>query len=438
MPAHQGPAVKTGEATVSGSAKGGGISELKRGWPALLGATIGLGIGGAALPFYTVGLFVGHFETELGWTRSQMSLVALASTAMLALAAPLAGLAIDRWGVRLVAAVGYAALAGTFWFNSQMTEAFWLYALVHIAGLPLIAGTTPIGLTRPVNAVFDRMRGMALGIAIGGTGVAAFLAPLMVGRAVEADGWRAASQQLALVVLFGAPLVLWLIGINAPRRPPQIVQTGPRAPLPFRDPLFLRLAACFLLVALAVAGFTMHFVPMLTDQGLSFGQAVQIQGVLGVAVLAGRIVVGAAMDRFFAPLVGAVLLIVTAAGFVLLAVGGVQFAVVAAFAIGFALGAEGDLIAYLTARYFGMRTYGRIYGLFYGAFMIGLGSSPYMLAKVHAASGSYVPAMWIAAGLLSVAALLFLTAPKFPAQEAETEGEASVGPVAGARAADLA
>ena len=423
---------------MEGAAKGEGISELKRGWPALLGATIGLGIGGAALPFYTVGLFVGHFETELGWSRSQMSLVALASTGMLALVAPLAGLAIDRFGVRIVAAVGYAALAATFWFNSQMTEAFWLYALVHVAALPLIAGTTPIGLTRPANAVFDKMRGMALGIAIGGTGLAAFLAPLMVGRAIEAEGWRAACQQLALVILIGAPLVLWLIGVNAPRRSPQVVQAGPRPSLPFRDPLFLRLAACFLLVALAVAGFTMHFVPMLTDQGLSFSQAAQIQGVLGLAVLAGRIVVGAAMDRFFAPLVAAVLLVITAAGFVLLAVGGVKFAVVAAFAIGFALGAEGDLIAYLTARYFGMRTYGRIYGLFYGAFMIRLGLSPYMLAQVHAASGSYVPAMWIAAGLLSIAAMLFLTAPKFPAREAVVEDETPVGRAAGARAAELA
>lgn len=397
---------------------GGAWAEFRRNWPVLAGATLGLGVGGAALPFYTAGLFIGHFEREFGWTRTELSFISLGTTLWLAAIAPFLGATIDRLGVRIPAVIGFSVLAGVFWASSFYTGSIAVYILLHILSTTLTPGTTPIGLTRPVNAAFDKMRGLALGVAIGGIGVAAAFAPRLVAAVIETEGWRVAFQRLAMVVAIGGPIAILLLSLrpDAVRGSPKGKAEAGDAPAikPWRDPVFLRLIACFLLTALAVGGFVLHFVPLLTDRGLSLTEAAKIQGVLGIAVLVGRLGVGVVVDHVFAPWVAAVLLTTTAAGLALLAGGGTEYAAIAAFSVGFTMGAEVDLIAYMTARYFGMANYGRSYGVVYGAFIVGTGVSPYIIAEIQARSGSYVPALWMSSGLLVAAASLFAFAPKFP------------------------
>jgi MFS family permease len=398
------------------------LGELGQGWPVLAGATLGLAIGPTALQFYTAGLFVGRYEDAFGWTRSELSLISLFGTLGLAVFAPVAGAFMDRFGVRLAAMIGYVWLALSFWLCSRMEGSLAVYAAIQVGGVLFLAGATPIGLTRPVNAAFDKMRGLALGIAIGGIGATAFIAPPLVAHLIETVGWRVAFERLALFVFCLAPLVLLLLGVKGGGKPAQApAKTMVRQPIPYRDPIFVRLFVCFLAVSLSVSGFVFHFVPMLTDKGVPLEQAAATQSLLGFAVLFGRIGAGAALDRFFAPRVATVMLLVTAASMVVLAIGGPQYAAVAAFGIGFALGAEVDLIAYMTARYFGMASYGRVYGLLYGAFLIGIGLSPLVIAQIHAAADSYAPALLGAGGLLVAAAALFLLAPAFPSLE--TTGE---------------
>ena len=87
----------------------------------------------------------------------------------------------------------------------------------------------------------------------------------------------------------------------------------------------------------------------------------------------------------------------------------------AALAIGLATGAEFDLIGYLTARYFGSRSYGRIYGLFY---LVATGAAAFSGAfygAVEDATGSYVAAMVTSVGLLVVCSVLMLLLPRYPA-----------------------
>ena len=100
--------------------------------------------------------------------------------------------------------------------------------------------------------------------------------------------------------------------------------------------------------------------------------------VVALGILAGRVIVGMAFDRFWAPgiafatmllpAVAAVLLMGTAPVLARVMTGG--------FLLGFAAGAESDVIAFLAARYFGMAHYGRIYGWLYLPFGIGSAVSP--------------------------------------------------------------
>ena len=57
-----------------------------------------------------------------------------------------------------------------------------------------------------------------------------------------------------------------------------------------------------------------------------------------------------------------------------------------AIALGLAVGAEIDIVAYLTTRYFGFRRYGVIYGWLYGMFIFGTGVGPPLMGAVFDSS----------------------------------------------------
>jgi len=147
---------------------------------------------------------------------------------------------------------------------------------------------------------------------------------------------------------------------------------------------------------------------------MSPSDAAGIQAVLGISVVAGRLIIGFLVDEFFAPRVAAMSLCITLTGIIALAIMGPDVATLAAFAIGFALGAEVDLIGYLTMRYFGLAMYGRLYGALYGAFVVGTGFSPLIIARLQIIGSDYTPAIWACAAFVAIAILLLAMAPRFP------------------------
>src|SRR3546814_10398421 len=80
-----------------------------------------------------------------------------------------------------------------------------IYAVIAMLGV----GSTPIVLIRPIAAAFKRQRGLALGIALTGAGLAGFWVPQLVAIVTEAAGWRAAYLALAGIASATAPIV-WL------------------------------------------------------------------------------------------------------------------------------------------------------------------------------------------------------------------------------------
>jgi MFS family permease len=76
---------------------------------------------------------------------------------------------------------------------------------------------------------------------------------------------------------------------------------------------------------------------------------------------------------------------------------GYQQAMIAIVLLGFAGGVEVDLLAYLVARYIGVRNYGVVYGTIFGLFSIGAGAGPTLLGYAYDRTGSYSLIMRIAA-----------------------------------------
>ena len=105
-----------------------------------------------------------------------------------------------------------------------------------------------------------------------------------------------------------------------------------------------------------------HFIPMLMDLGLTVERAAIATSILGGAEVLGRLVAGYWLDRVFAPWVAAILWLAGIGGVSILLIGlggGVLF--LSAVLLRMAWGGEGDVLAYLVSRYFGIREFGRIY-----------------------------------------------------------------------------
>jgi MFS family permease len=397
------------------------IGEFRRGGLVLFAAFLGVGVGVSSLLYYSLGVFIKPLGEEFGWSRAEVSGANILAVAALAVLSPLIGGIIDRVGIRPVALFSLLAFAiGLFALSAMNGSLIVYYGIIMAIGI-FASGSSPVTFTRAVNGWFDRARGLALGMALVGTGVAAILAPRVLGPFVEAEGWRAGMQVLALVVVSAAPIV-WLFLRDDPKggggkgaATPTAVARVDRAPL---DRTFFILAIVFLAIALAVGGLIVHLFPLLTDAGMSATQAGTLGALVGVSVIAGRLVTGFLIDLVFAPLVAAILFGLAALGCLALLLGGPDFAALGAIAIGFSIGAEVDLIGYLVARYYGMRAYGRVYGRLYAVFLVGAGTSPMLTGLVFDLSGSYQLALIAATLLLAMSSALFLTLPRFPTNTA--------------------
>ena len=88
---------------------------------------------------------------------------------------------------------------------------------------------------------------------------------------------------------------------------------------------------------------------------------------------------------------------------------------VSAILVGFLLGAEFDVLAFLIKRYYGNVAYGRIYGVIFGVFYLGSAVGIWGLPKLREASAdlSYDNALYAAAAILLASAVLMAFMPAY-------------------------
>jgi MFS family permease len=402
-------------------------AEFIAGWRALIAAFLGIACGAAGLYYYTLGVMMKPMQVEFGWSRAGLSSVLLIAAIVSALIAPLVGTLADRLGVWRVAGVSTIGLAAGFWLYSSVSGGLTNFLILNALLAIVAAGSSPVVLSRLVVVWFDKARGLALGIALAGTGVTGALAPRLLSRYVADHGWRAGYQALALVALLAAPLIMALAyerssGVTE-RSAVRADRYASGAGLMLREALssarFWHIAALFSCVALGVGGLIVHMIPLLTDAGLSPERAGGIAGLIGISLIIGRIATGALIDRIFAPRVAAVLFAMAALGCFALEWGGVTLAPFAAISLGLAIGAEIDLVGYLVAKYFGLKAYGAIYGWQYSAFMLGVALSPFIAGLIFDHTGSYRYVVLGAGTLLAIAALIAMCLGAFPTIEME-------------------
>ncbi|WP_322057031.1 MFS transporter [Paraburkholderia sp. J63] len=402
------------EATAVGASSGHSLRLQAR--CVVIGAGLNLFLGTGQVLLFSFGVFVKPIVESTGWSRADVSSAALWGQLLVALASPLTGLAVDRFGARRVARFAGPSLgAGIMLVGllSRSPQSFvFCFALSFLFG----AAQVPVPYVKAVADWHEKRLGLALGSAmiLSGAGVAVF--PPLSAALINAFGWRNAYVALAIIVwAVSIPSVAFLLHeppVGSVRGQPgddRGAQRGMTLDCAVRTRPFWLVAISFFLLSVVVGAGT-HVLPIvLSDYGLKSQSSSFVMTIVGAAMMIARFAFGVLLDRFSAPRLTALVCFGAAVGFLCLAAGISATTVpAAAVLIGIALGAEVDALAYLASQLFGRRHLGAVYGALMFCFSLGLGCGPALLGKLYARSGSYHVAFELAAGLAAIAALLLL------------------------------
>jgi MFS family permease len=382
-------------------------------WRPLAAAFVAVTLGVMSVPFYILGPMIKPLEAAFGWSHVGLLTCSSLMAVGVTVTAPAVGWLADRYQARLLVAVSLVLLAGCYAAAAMMQGALWQFQLIWFLTGFLGNSSNAVVLTRAIGARFVTARGFAIGIILCGTGVASFAAPLFAHALVAASGWRSVFWVLTALSLFVALPISWF-GLGTTRAPdpaheqPARPIYGVTLPEAMRDPRFWILLATTILFGAPISSTILNMVPMLIDRGIEAGRAAQIASVLGIMIMLGRLTIGWLLDRVRPSLVGIGIFALAATGAIAMLAGGVSWALLTVTALGFMLGAEIDLMSFITLRYFGTRAYGMIFAILFGTYTAISIAGPYVGGRLIESTHGYDIIYQIGSTTWSIATLLFI------------------------------
>lgn len=321
----------------------------------------------AANSLFVTGILVPDMIADLHWSKAQFA--ALGGLSLItAFFFPIAGRLGDLLGVWRTALIGIVALPLSYLAFSFMTGPIWQFAAIQLAMGILTITTATLIYCRVAVRYVQKARGIALAIVASGPAVTGMIVAPLMNRFVEAHGWRASYQILALYVAIGGMITLWLL----PRdRPEPAISGAPRRearkdyPLIFRSKAFWILLGAMMLCNLPNIIVLSQLKMILIGLGIPAANTSVMLTSLPLGLLAGRFVIGYCLDRYPSHLVGAFGLALPCIGLFIFASGSSEpwLLTFATICLGFALGAEGDIISFVSARKFGVAVFSSVMGL---------------------------------------------------------------------------
>lgn len=393
---------------------------MSTGWRLLLASMFGVGFGSIGFVTYSIGAFIDPLGRDFGWTRAEVQGAIAFGVGLGGFAAPAIGFLIDRYGGRKIALWGLVGVAVGYLMAAASGGALWYFYLAYTAVALLGAGSGPVSWTRAVAGHFHRRRGLALAVTLSGTGIAAIFVPPYAVYVVQSYGWRMGYVALALLPMIALLLAAFFFFPGRSSGKSAAPMNERAIPgLTLRQAIssyrFWLLLASILSMYIAITGIVPNLIPALTDTGFTPAAAASIQSAYGVSLIIARLGIGWLLDRFWGPAVAAIALTSpVAACLILINDPSYGAAMLASALVGAAAGAELDLLAYFAARYFGLRNYGRIYGLLYTGVALGAGLGPISFAYLSQITGSYVAGFQAAMALFAFGGVSILFLGRYP------------------------
>ncbi|MFC8178787.1 MFS transporter [Rhodococcus sp. NPDC057297] len=369
---------------------------------------------------------------EFGWDRSVITNGLSVETIFVGFSIVVLGLMVDRYGpskpaLPMVLLFGGGLMAMAALPNSQFV--FYMLCIVIGAGAGAL---NPVSHATVVSAWFRDSRGLALGVLMAGMGACGVLMPYLANWVLSASNWRTVFFVVGLLcTIIPASVYAFVTRMPAEHdaerqqaRDAGSVAGESLASIARNYRQFWLLALAIFLVSSATFGLMSQVIPMATDKGIARETAVVVLSVLSLSSVGARLVVGFLLDRLFAPIVGSVIFALCAVGVgLLISSASLPVLMVGAVLVGFALGAEGDVAAYMASRYFPKHSYGRVLGVVYFLYAMGSAFGIFLLGQVYSATGSYTAGVAPIVGMVvaSIVCLLFMGKYRYSLDHHETD-----------------
>jgi len=408
------------------------------GW--IIAIVSGVGLGTSFMIFIpaTLGILAASLHKEFGWGLAQITSANLVATCFTVIVAPFLGALVDRVGAKRIIVCAFiieALLIASFYFVGS--NIVWFYARYALLAV-LSAGTTTVPFARIISRWFDRRRGIALGIALAFTGIGGATWSKAVPYLIEHFGWRSSFLwEGCFILVIVAPLLLLVLRENpesmgfaidgdalaaAKKAALPVEKTGLTLREAIRTRTFWAVAFAFFIIPFPIQSIMVILVPMLITNGVAPKTAATAQASLWIAMVFGRLFSGWLVDRFFAPRVAAGLVLPALIGVAMLSAGaGISAAIVAAMLVGIANGSEGNILPYLTGKYFGLKQYTSIYASFFSCYALGSGLGAPLTALMVTHFGGYTKPLYVLMGCLVVGACTLMTFRAYPVLKASTD-----------------
>jgi len=368
---------------------------------------------------FNQGVFLGYFVREYHWSPATLSAGATLFHLWAGVTGIVIGRVIDRRGPKIIlitGALGLAAGAVAFGMAREQWHVFPAFLLLSIG----FACLHTVTLGKIIARWFLRQRTRAMALATFGAGIGgATLVPL---NAFLLERWGGPAGGLvlaAIVLLIVVPLALLVfkdgpetLGLKVDGDSAESVtdastrdhrdRTVAQA---MRTTAFWALSFAFFAAMFAQSAFLLHQILFLQ---MTFGLigAASVVTVTTVMGMVGRGLYAAFGNRWRSRDVAGGVFLLQAAAFMLFAIHPAPWSLIAGSAIfGFTMGVVVILQPLVTAKCFGQRTFGRVFGPIYLWIRIGSALGPVVIGVIYAAAGEYGLAWIILSAMLALAAI---------------------------------
>ena len=368
----------------------------------------------------TYAVFLVPLTAEFAVERGALTGVYSVYMLVYGLAAPLAGIAFDRFGPRAVYGAGLACL-GAAYFAAGSAAAVWqLYLLLGLLGG---VGSVAIGIVPASGLVsrwFRRRLPSAMSVLHAALGIGVLLFAPVTQWLIDLAGWRGAYHAMGLALLLLVPPLLLLPWRTMAAGHPDYVERGGASAAPgtrgalgraLRMPAFWGLFTVMFFTALSTFAVVVQLVAYLVEVGFAPLEAASMYGAMGMLSIVGMLTAGALAERFEERYVATFSYSSSILGIGMLALLAwyPSFVLAAAFVLLFGTmqGSRGPLVTTLAARLFSRAGFGAVYGCISLGMGIGGAIGSWASGALHDLTGAYGVGYALAAAAAGAGIALF-------------------------------
>ena len=355
---------------------------------------------------FSLGVFLKPISESMGWSRTDVSTVALLNWICMGIGSFTWGALSDRIGTRAVVLCG-GVLLGLGMVTASQASTIAQFQLAFGVLVGFAVGSFYAPLTATASRWFTRHRSLAVALVSSGIGLGTLTIGPLARTLVNAYDWRVAMLvigDLAWLVVIPAALLV--------RNPPAVApgatavaSLGGRdftAPAALRTPQFWAIALTHFACCAAHSGPIFHMVTHAIDRGVAPLAAATVLGVSGIASVTGRVTCGLLADRYGVKptlLIGLGIQAVSVLLYLFTTTASAFYGLALVFGISY--GGVMPLYALLVRDYFGERIMGAAYGAVFLVSTLGMALGAWSGGWFFDTFGSY---LWLYVGSAAIGA----------------------------------